>query len=86
MISPATPMKTGEQVRRNWSLLLQDILLCKPGLFFSSPLHFALNMAIVWSILRFITISTSFYMNVVVNIYEEHRGSMRHFALWQVNK
>ena len=75
-----------EQVKRNRSLLLQDILFCGAWSFSSSPVHFPPNMAVVWSFWLFTTLFTSLYMYVFMKINEEYGESMRQFALYQVNK
>lgn len=86
MTSPAIAPERGEQVRRNWSLLLKDILFCAPWAFSSSPVHFSPNMPVLCPFSRFIALSTSFFMNELMKIDEQYCESMRQFALSQVNK
>ena len=65
---------------------IQNIMFCSAWGESCSYVHFAVNMAVVWSNLAFSTISTCLYIGEVVNIYELYSDSMCQFALLLMNK
>jgi hypothetical protein len=80
---------TSELVKRNGSLLLQDIMFCGAGVFWCSPVHYGLFFAIFSVFCAFLVIYfTTYYMNIyeVVSKYEQHGWSMCQFAMYLVNK
>lgn len=82
--SPTGRGESSEQVRRNWSLLLQDIMFCGSGVFWCSPVHYGLFLAFLFIFGAFLFIYfTTYYMNIyeVVSKYEQHGDSMRQFAM-----
>lgn len=97
VISPSSPAllplgegcQGSEQVRRNGSLLLQDIMFCAAGVFSCSHPHSSSFLAIFCVFAAFLVIYfTTYYMNIyeVVSKYELHGDSMRQFAMELVNK
>lgn len=87
--SPEGRGELGEQVRRNGSLLLQDILFCGAGVFWCSPVHYGRYLSIFSIFGVFLVIYfTTYYINIyeVVSKYEQHGWSMCQFVMDLVNK
>jgi len=77
-----------ELVKRNGSLLLQDIMFCGAGVFSCSHVHYGTFLAVLCGFGAFLVIYfTTYYMNIyeVVSKYEQHGESTCQFAMLQVN-
>jgi hypothetical protein len=66
--------------------LLQYIMFCAGVAFWRSLVHWTENMVVDGRFMRITSIFTTLYIYEVVNIYEVHVDSMRHFVMHQVNK